>query len=599
MVPAELENRPVRDLGVSMRFARAALVVALALAAVPPVAKADTTATGKSTGKPAATKAGADMREAKPRLSDYLAGRTAQLDRDWRAAGQYTRRAWEADKDNSGLRHDALLLSLAGGDFAGALEIVHAIPADSSDSELATFVLALDDFAQGRYAVAASKFATTPRAGINHYMIPLLQAWAAVGEGRKEAALSALAPLDGPPEIAAAIDLQKASILDTMGDHAQAGAIFDKLLDNKPVVRAIVAAAYFYERQGASDKARGAIERLDVDGAQSSLRAAMLARLGDKAHVPPPLDARAGAAEVLLEVASTLATQKQADVAPLLYAQFALRLRPNFPSAQLLLAQLDEHWGRFDDAAEVLGGIDEKADFKSTADRLAMAMLERAKEPDKALKFGQSAIKAFPQDVDLALFNADMLRQNQHYPEAIKAYTDLLAKIPATSTRKGVTLFHRGMAYQQSKQWPPAEADLLAALQLRPDDPAILNYLGFSWADQGVNLDRARTMIERALVLVPDDGAIVDSLGWVMFRSGDFEDAVKQLERAVSLLSTDATINDHLGDAYWRVGRQIEARSQWEKAARYSVDKDLLEQIKIKLRDGLEADATPKHAPVN
>jgi tetratricopeptide (TPR) repeat protein len=574
-------------------------MVALALAAVPLSARADTNATGKGAAKPAAGKAAAEAREAKPRLSDYLAGRAAQLDRDWRAAGQYTRRAWQADKDNTGLRHDALLLSLAGGDFAGALEIAHAIPADSSDNELAMFVLAIDDFASGRYAAAASKLGTAPRAGINHYMIPLLAAWGAVGEGRKEAALSALAQLDGSPEIAAAIDLQKASILDTMGDHSQAGDIFARLLDNKPVVRAITAAAYFYERQGASDKARETIERLDVDGAQSSLRATMLARLGDRGRVPPPLDAKAGAAEVLLEVASTLTAQKQADVAPLLYAQFALHLRPNFPSAQLLVAQLDEHWGRFDDAADMLLAIDEKADFKSTADRLAMAMLERAKQTDKAQKIGQSAIKAFPQDIDLALFNADLLRQNQHYPEAIKAYSDLLAKIPPTSGRKGITLFHRGMAYQQSKQWPPAEADLQAALLLRPDDPAILNYLGFSWADQGVNLDRARTMIERALVLVPDDGAIVDSLGWVMFRSGDYEDAAKQLERAVSLLSTDATINDHLGDAYWRLGRQIEARAQWEKAARYSSDKDLSEQIKIKLRDGLQADATPKHPPIN
>lgn len=596
MVRARSREPPVRDLGVSMRFDRTALVVALALAAMPHASRADTASPVKSVaGKPAA-----EAKETKPRLSDYLAGRTAQLDHDWRAAGQYTRRAWEADKSNVGLRHDALLLSLAGGDFPGALEIARAIPADSSDIELATFVTALDEFAAGHYAIAIAKLGTAPRAGINHYMIPLLTAWGAVGEGRKEAAMSALTPLDGgPSEIAAAIDLQRAQLLDSLGDHAKAGDLFAKLLDNKPTVRAILAAAYYYERQSASDKAKAAIEQLDIDGAQASLRAEMLSRLADKARVPPPLDAKSGAAEVLLEVASTLATQKAPDVAPLLYAQFAFRLRPNFPSAQLLLAQLDERWGRLDDAAEMLLSVDDKSDFKSTADRLAMAMLERAKQSDRALKLGQTATKAFPQDTDLALFNADLLRQKLRYPEAIKAYSDLLAKIPPTSTRKGVTLFHRGMAYQQSHQWPAAEADLQAALQLRPDDPAILNYLGFSWADQGVNLDRARTMIERALVLVPDDGAIVDSLGWVMFRSGDYDDAAKQLERAVSLLSNDATINDHLGDAYWKLGRQIEARAQWEKAARYSSDKDLTEQIKVKLRDGLQADATPKRPTVN
>jgi tetratricopeptide (TPR) repeat protein len=584
-----------------MRFEPTGLVVALAFLAMSPLALADPAVSPKAPPKPVAAKPTSDTREAKPRLGDYLAGRAAQLDHDWRTAGDMTRHAWEADRDDTGLRHDALLLSIAGGDFAGALEVAHAIPADASDAELASFVLTLDDLAAGRYAQASAKLSAAPRNGLNHYLMPLITAWAAVGEGKKDAALAALAPLDAPSgEIAAAIELQRAEILDSLGDHAQAGDIYSKLLDSAPTVRAIVAAAYFYERQGAADKARATIEKLEAGGGQASLRIEMLSRAGDKGRAPPPLDAKFGAAEVLLEVASSLGAQKQVDIAPLLYAQFALHLRPDFPAAQLLLAQIDERFARLDDAATALLAVDEKSDLRSTAERLAMAALDRSGQTDKALKLGQTAVKAHPQDIDLALFAADLLRQKQRYPDAIKAYSELLPRIPGTSIdRKGVALFHRGMAYQQSHQWPPAETDLLAALQLRPDDPAILNYLGFSWADQGVNLDRARTMIERALSLVPDDGAIVDSLGWVMFRSGDYDDAVKQLEHAVALNANDATINDHLGDAYWRAGRQIEARSQWEKAARFSDDKDLSEQIKVKLRDGLPPDNPPKRADVN
>ncbi len=581
-----------------MRFQPTGLVVALAILAISRVAMADPATPLKAT---ATAKAPAESHEAKPRLGDYLAGRAAQLDHDWRTAGEMTRHAWEADKDDTGLRHDALLLSIAGGDFAGAIEVAHAIPADASDAELAGFVLTLDDIAAGRYAQASAKLTTAPANGLNHYLMPLMKAWVAVGEGKKDAALAALTPLgDSSPEINAAIELQRAQLLDSLGDHAQAGDIYAKMLDATPSIRAIVAAAYFYERQGAADKARAAIEKLDATGAQASLRVEMLSRVGDKGRAPPALDAKSGAAEVLLEVASALGGQKQVDIAPLLYVQFALHLRPNFPSGQLFLAQIDERFGRLEDAAAALLAVDEKSDLRSTAERVAMGALERSGQTDKALKLAQNAIKAHPQDIDLALSAADLLRQKLRYADAIKAYTELLPRIPGTSgDRKGIALFHRGMAYQQSHQWPPAETDLLAALQLRPDDPAILNYLGFSWADQGVNLDRARTMIERALALVPDDGAIVDSLGWVMFRSGDYDDAVKQLERAVSLNANDATINDHLGDAYWRAGRQIEARSQWEKAARYSDDKDLSEQIKVKLRDGLQAENTPKRADVN
>ena len=169
-----------------------------------------------------------------------------------------------------------------------------------------------------------------------------------------------------------------------------------------------------------------------------------------------------------------------------------------------------------------------------------------------------------------------------------------LARRPASS-RKGLALYHRGITYERAHDWPHAETDLLAALMLRPDDPGLLNYLAFSWADQGINLDRARTMLERAIQLVPDDGAIIDSLGWVMFRQGDYEDAAKQLEHAVELEADDATVNDHLGDAYWRLGRQIEARSQWERAARLTADKALGDQLREKLKDGLDsAPAAPR-----
>jgi tetratricopeptide (TPR) repeat protein len=283
----------------------------------------------------------------------------------------------------------------------------------------------------------------------------------------------------------------------------------------------------------------------------------------------------------------------------LLYVQLALHLKPDFASAQLLLAEVEQRWGRLDDAVATLMTVDQRADISGTADRLAMSIADKAGEAEAGLKIGQAAVKAHPEDIDLGLTYADLLRQKSHYTEAIAAYDAALSHVSQTSNRRGLALYHRGIAYQQAHQWPRAETDLLAALQLRPDDPGLLNYLAFSWADQGINLDRARTMLERAVQLVPDDGAIVDSLGWVMFRSGDFADAVTQLQHAVSLDIGDPVINDHLGDAYWRVGRLIEARSQWEKAARLSDDKALIEQIRVKLRDGLDPATTPRHASAN
>ena len=578
---------------VLMRLSRISVLAGLAFG-VATAGLADPAPPGKAAAKPVPQAA-----EVKPRLSDYLAGRAAQLDHDWATAGPAIRRAWETDRDDPGLRHDALLLSISGGDMAGALQVARAVPADSTDAPLANFILTLDDFVAGRYAAAQARLMAAPARGIDRYLTPVLIAWCEVGRGHKAEALAALAQLDqigGAEELR---QLQAALVNDALGDHVQATMLYDKITAGNPPLHALTLAAQYYQRQGAVDQARKTIEKLEADGASASLRGEMLARLGDKSRVPPAADPRSGAADAMFGISAFLMSQKQTDIAPLLYARFTLFVRPDFPSAQLLLAEIDQRWGRLDDAATALLAVNEKSEIRSTAERLAMAVLDKAGESDRALKVGQAAVKAHPADIDLLLSYADLLREKTQFPEAIAAYDTALTKIPPTSNRKGLALYHRGIAYQQAKQWPRAETDLLAALQLRPDDPGLLNYLAFSWADQGINLDRARTMLERAIQLVPDDGAIVDSLGWVMYRAGDYDEAIKQLEHAVALDANDATINDHLGDAYWRAGRQLEAKTQWEKASHLSDDKVLNQQIRIKLRDGLDTENPPRRAAVN
>jgi Flp pilus assembly protein TadD len=147
--------------------------------------------------------------------------------------------------------------------------------------------------------------------------------------------------------------------------------------------------------------------------------------------------------------------------------------------------------------------------------------------------------------------------------------------------------FARGMVYERLKQWDKAEADLQTALNFQPDQPYILNYLGYSWADQGINLDKAAEMIEKAVRLRPEDGAIVDSLGWVYYRMGQYDKAVKTLERAIELDPTEPEINDHLGDAYWKVGRKSEARFQWKRALSFSKDDIKNASIQQKIDFGL------------
>ena len=181
----------------------------------------------------------------------------------------------------------------------------------------------------------------------------------------------------------------------------------------------------------------------------------------------------------------------------------------------------------------------------------------------------------------------DMLRAKKRYNEAASSYSRAVERIGKLTKKHWSLLYERGIAYERSKQWPKAEADFLRALKLSPEQPFVLNYLGYSWVDQGLNLDRARGMIERAVRLRPNDGYIVDSLGWVLYRLRDFEGAARRLERAVILRPDDPTINDHLGDAYWRVGRFLEARFQWRRALSLEPEKKDIPNIEKKLQRGL------------
>jgi Flp pilus assembly protein TadD len=178
-------------------------------------------------------------------------------------------------------------------------------------------------------------------------------------------------------------------------------------------------------------------------------------------------------------------------------------------------------------------------------------------------------------------------RGRKQFVECAKTYGKGISIIANPEKPNWLVFYFRGICHERAKQWPSAEADLKTALELFPDQPHVLNYLGYSWVDQGVNLDEGMAMIRRAVEQRPDDGYIVDSLGWAYYRIGNYEEAVKHLERAIELKPEDPTINDHLGDAYWKVGRMLEAYFQWTHARDMKPEPDELAKIEQKLKSGL------------
>jgi Flp pilus assembly protein TadD len=220
------------------------------------------------------------------------------------------------------------------------------------------------------------------------------------------------------------------------------------------------------------------------------------------------------------------------------------------------------------------------------------ANLDTLDRADEAKKHLRQLIAENPKDLEAIMALGNVLRAHKEFAECADNYTKAIDLVKTPSKSNWTLFYFRGICYERSKDWPKAEADLKKALELYPDQPHVLNYLGYSWIDQGTNLDKGMEMIKLAVSKRPDDGYIVDSLGWAYYRLGNYEEAVKQLEKAIELKPEDPTINDHLGDAYWRVGRVLEARFQWAHARDLKPEADDLPKILAKLKDGLADENT-------
>src|SRR4029079_4159806 len=272
--------------------------------------------------------------------------------------------------------------------------------------------------------------------------------------------------------------------------------------------------------------------------------------------------------------------------------QLSLFLVPNHPLALLSLADLYESLKKPELAIKVYERVPANSPLHRNAAIQMAANLDSLDRSAEAQKHLEGLIKQRPDDMEAITALGNVLRGHKKFAECANVYSKGVAGIPTPEKANWVRCYCGGICSERSKQWQKAEADLKKALELSPDQPHVLNYLGYSWIDQGLNLDQGMGMIRKAVDARPDDGYIVDSLGWAYYRIGNFEDAVKHLERAIDLKPEDPTINDHLGDAYWRVGRTLEAKFQWAHARDLKPEAEELPKIESKIENGLPEDTS-------
>ncbi|WP_246191265.1 tetratricopeptide repeat protein [Aureimonas leprariae] len=574
---------------------RMALVLALAAVLTAPAGGGALAAPGEAPVKPAGTAA---ARLGSETLSGaYLAAKSAQLGGDINTAVDYYAKALAIDPNAEALQQDAMFAFFAAGDFRRGVELAAKLRDNDEAGKVARIALGIDGLVRADYGKAIEELDILDPSDLDALLLGHLQAWADQGAGRTSQAIERIADLnkanwypvfnDYQAGLVAAVagraDEARRRLSKVVADRSNAQTSPDAFVGaSEALARLEAAAGRKKEALAAVNKGLALAENYDP---LTTLKGEI--EKGDK--VAPTIGSvKQGAAETLYILGQAINRGEGQQVA-ILYFQLARALDAQNPRVLVALAGIAERANRYDDAIGYYDAVPAGSALKRTADLQSGLDLWSAEKKDEARAKLRKAVETYPDDLQAYLALADILSSAKDYAEMSRTLDQAVALAVKTKEESWNIYYQRGIAFERTKQWPKAEADFRKALKLSPNQPQVLNYLGYSWVDQNQNLDEGLKMIRTAVDLRPNDGYIVDSLGWAYYRLARFDDAVEELERAILLNPADPTINDHLGDAYWQVGRQREARFQWSRALVGDPKPEAADvaRIEAKLRDGL------------
>ena len=523
----------------------------------------------------------------------YLAARHASVDRDATAASAFYRAALRSDPKNSELLDRAFISAVADGDIDEAVKLADRILIIDKNNRVARLVAGVRSLKLKQYAVAQQNINQSVRGPITDLIATLLSGWASFGAGNTQAAIASIDKLAGPEWYPIFKDLHSGMILELANKQKDAGARLERAYKlDESALRVADAYARWVSRNVDATAALAIYEAFDKKLARHPLIVEGIRETKAGRKLPPLVDStQQGAAEALYGIGASLTRRGGEDLA-LVYLQLALYLNPNHSLALLSLADLYESVKKPQMAIKVYERVPAGSPLKRNAQIQLATDLDAVDRTDDGIKILKGVIAEDPKDLEAIMALGNIERSRKKFADCVKTYGDGIEASAGAEKTNWVFFYFRGICGERSKQWAKAEADLKKALELQPEQPHVLNYLGYSWVDQGINLSDAMAMIRRAVEQRPDDGYIVDSLGWAYYRIADYENAVKHLERAIDLKPEDPTINDHLGDAYWRVGRTLEAKFQWAHARDLKPEAEELPKIELKLRDGLSEDTS-------
>lgn len=535
----------------------------------------------------------------------YLAAFTADSDGDYKNAIDLYQIALEFEPDNIRLQERLMINLFLNGDFDEGVSLARTLKKDAAVERVTTIAMALDAIRDGKFATARKILVYKGPNDLDRMMNNLLTAWADFGEGKKKQALETVSSLSGPDWFTIFRNYHAGVMAMLSGDNDKARQFLSDAVTDKQggaaaqdvFIRSVIALAELEQSMGEKQKALDAVASGEaLTGTYAPFQALRAAIEKGEKLTPDVKNATEGASAVLFSVGSALnqsvsgnpGMRESAQEVVSFYLNAALALAPQSADTIILLGNVADDVGKPERAIEFYKRVAPESPMYRVSELrlgLDLSITGHNKEAAEHLK---ALIAKDPADFRPYLALGSVYRDQDDYASMAANFDDAVKAIgPSPSRAHWAIFYQRGIAYERLKKWPEAEPNFKKALELFPDQPQVLNYLGYSWIDMNIHLDEGMAMIKKAVELRPDDGYIVDSLGWAYYRTGQYEDAVRELQHAVELKESDATINDHYGDALWRVGRKLEATFQWKRALIAKPEPELEAQIKTKLEAGL------------
>jgi tetratricopeptide (TPR) repeat protein len=511
----------------------------------------------------------------------FLVAEFAAHQGDMSAAASSMQDALAADPSSPMLREDAFVLALLAGS-PQATPLAHSLP----DNPLAQLLLAAQAAHDGQWQTAELGFAELPHQPLTDMLRPLLVAWAQEAQGFADRAMDTLQPALTGGRVGAIGLLHTALIADAAHRDGLAQRLYADLAhaEKRPSLQFAQIMASWQARSGDLKAAKATIDAAVKSAPELAIAEPGLVAALPHAQAPTALQ---GMAMVLVDVAAASNAQDSHDVGSLL-VKVAQALDPHMTDANLLGAEIAGEHKQYGLAAAELEKISPTDPLAPMVQLRLANVYERDGQKDRTTGVLRQMVSAYPDRPEPLMALGDALADQKQFREAVGAYDRAIAIVPRPVSSDWVMFYARGASLERIGEWPRAQADMNRALELSPDQPYVLNFLGFSLADRNQNLDLAHEMIQKALAALPNDGAIVDSMGWVLLRQGDTKDALRMLQKAAELEPEDPSITGHLGDAYWSVGRKLEAKDQWRRALVLKPEPDEQARIEGRLKSAAQ-----------